>query len=313
MAINIGTNYGAMDDDAFVEGSPVSAKHMSAVINAANHLIGTSSPMFCLALPNAVYDVGDDLTPRSYDFTAGTFWKMLIPPMHVRKMPGATLAEFLINFYQYGGAFRLQLNTLANPFRRSPPAGWPGVIDVSALTNSEVLGTLIQNVPVKPLPYEVIEVWIASLATGVAAVDFLGGSSATQNVLSYTSGVMYCFDDTADVNWEYTSYNDRKGDFATRRYVASVFDGQGNPAGVFRIKAVLEGPTGPGGFDTKGLWLETNSDNIKGVQGIDLVSDELAARMNDANSIGNPFTVTISNGASLSVNSLAGRTLERTV
>lgn len=314
MAINIPTTYGALDDDAFVEGAPVSAKHMAALVNAANHLTGSSAAMFSMWFPNGVYSVGDDLTPRSYDFTAGSFWKMLLPPIHVRKKPGATLGEFRLDLFQYGGSIKLQVNTLANPFRRAPPSGWPGVVDLPALTDSEVLGTMVNNVPLKPTPYEVVEIWASSLSTGAAAVDFLGGSSATANVLSYHSGgSLYCFIDGADVNWEYTSYNDRKGDFATNRYVASLFDGQGNPAGVFRIKAVLEGPTGPGGFDTKGLWLETSSDNIRGVQGIDLISDELAGRINDANSIGAPFTVTISIGASLSLNSFAGRTLARTI
>ena len=177
----IGTTYGSVDSDAFVDGAPYSAHILRPIIRGRNRLVAKGHEAFNLVWPvrEQVVDEGTDSYP--FNVIVPPFWARFHPPIEVEKKPGLTelnvgLTAGVLNSYDV----QFQVCTRAQPFRLT------GAFDeITADGDNDFDSYNLAPVPCSPDGYEVIEIWFRAIpdnsdlvSTGTVGTPNTSSSSA---------------------------------------------------------------------------------------------------------------------------------------
>lgn len=247
----IPATYPSLDEDAFFEGAPYSSHILDSMSQAHNHMMYSEHQMFSAAWRNRVrnYGVGGAGSQGSYEASVGQQWQLLVPPLRVRKRPGATLADFRVGGYMRSGECRVQVVTLGRPFRKAPDADLPGSAVFSSGSSEELA---IDDVPLIKGETELVELWGTVADPGAATTDYLNGSDADGLIIG-TGGDHFIVGSTdgTSLAWEtIDTYNGggigwgTAGDFAVSGFTFEVYatgDITDPPTRRYPIRGVEEG------------------------------------------------------------------------
>ena len=300
MTIDIPSAYPALDSNALIDFQPYDAQVLDGIRRAANRLAAMPAQAFSMVIPLKAQSVGENQAYRAHVKPLGAEWSLLIPPFRIRKKPGSPTMDFRLRYTLEGVGAEFQINTLAQRFESSSRAR-PGYNFDSTAGTGRTLG--FDGVPVQPGEEEVVEVWTKTRGVAAGSVLYTGGSSATAYITAVGPYNIVCRGGTAstfaDLDWVVGGSG--AANFSTAGYLAQVKSDLGAQFGLFRITGVGWAYFASGG----------TAYNARTLSVLPRI-DPAAAWAIQAVSNLSPWTVTIVEGSTVTLEAFAGITSART-
>lgn len=225
----IAAAYGALDSDALVDDTPVSAYVGRELARAANRINSKGCHWFTLLWPSrdepdASVDTPSDVLKKPFSATIWRAWKPILGPFGMKKKPGLTLAEMRMNAMIPGSdVIQIQVVTQAAPFVSSPSSSAPNLITITADGDDDWDDYTLDDLPVHHGAQETLTFYARSISQGAGGDTSTFGTPNSGDIGQAGTTVFYAID---------TSWNSTEGnapiDYASAGHYVVMDDDRGN-------------------------------------------------------------------------------------